>query len=119
MTESPAIIRGQREEIPSRRIHISWREKMETIEYALSYGMEEHVVEHPGEPPQITEVWCNAGKVGSALEALANDAAIMASIVLQLGYPIEKLRMALTRNSNRTAAGPIGVLLDRIAAGER
>lgn len=106
-----ALARGDRQELPTRRAHDSWRFQIETITYTAGVGR----IEEGG---AVVELWLNAGKVGSSLEALANDAAIMASLLLQYGCPIDEIRNALTRNSDKTAAGPIGVLLDQIAKGE-
>jgi hypothetical protein len=58
----------------------------------------------------------NSEKHDSALETIARDAAITASLSLQFGCPAETLRHALTRNTNGTAAGPLGHLLDILAA---
>lgn len=108
--------RGIREELPARRSHDSFRFTIENITYVGGYGREMAGTSFdPHVTGRITEVWCNAGKVGSGLEALANDAAILASLGLQYGIPIDVMRAAITRNSDKTAAGPIGVLLDVIA----
>lgn len=45
----------------------------------------------------------------------ARDASIMCSIALQYGVPAEVLRHAIGRNSDGSAAGPLGKLLDLIA----
>lgn len=110
---STHLDRGQREQLPPRRSHTSWRFVIENITYVVGYGLE--TFPDSSVTDRVTELWCNAGKVGSSLEALANDAAILASLCLQYGCPIEVMRGALTRNSSRIAAGPIGVLLDTIA----
>ena len=103
--------RGEREQLPMRRFHGSFRFRIETIEYAAGVGR----VDSHG---RVAEVWLNAGKVGSSLEALAHDAAIMASLLLQYGCPLDVVRKALTRNPDGTAAGPIGMVLDEVAKGE-
>ena len=60
------------------------------------------------------EVFLDAGKVGSDVQAVARDAAIAASLALQFGCPAETLRAALTRLDDHKAAGPLGELLDRV-----
>lgn len=65
---------------------------------------------------RLAEVFINApGRVGSGIEAMARDAATVASIALQYGAPAETIRRALTRNTDATASGPLGAVLDRLA----
>jgi len=64
----------------------------------------------------LAEVFINVpGRSGSAIEAVARDAAILTSICLQYGASVETIRHALTRNSDGSAAGPLGVVLDFLA----
>jgi hypothetical protein len=64
----------------------------------------------------LAEVFINVpGRSGSAIEAVARDAAILTSICLQHGAPLETIRHALTRNSDGSASGPLGVVLDLLA----
>ncbi len=69
----------------------------------------------------VGEVFLNASKSGTAIETHARDAAVVLSLLLQHGCPIETIRHAITRNPDGTAAGPIGTLLDLLAGryGER
>ena len=62
------------------------------------------------------EVFLEGGKVGSPVQAIARDTAVAASLGLQFGLPLETLRHALTRSDDGTPAGPLGTLLDLIAA---
>lgn len=72
------------------------------------------------EDGRLAEVFLNVpGRVGSAIEAMARDAATLASIALQYGAPPETLRRALTRNTDGTAGGPLGAILDLMASGQR
>lgn len=63
----------------------------------------------------IQEVWINAGKSGTQAETLARDSAVILSIALQYGVPIDDLRHAVMRDANGSASGPIGALLDLLA----
>jgi hypothetical protein len=64
----------------------------------------------------LAEVFINVpGRSGSAIEAVARDAAILTSICLQYGASVETIRHALTRNSDGSASGPLGVVLDLLA----
>jgi hypothetical protein len=64
----------------------------------------------------LAEVFINVtGRSGSAIEAMARDAAILTSICLQYGASVETIRRALTQNSDGSAGGPLGVVLDSLA----
>jgi hypothetical protein len=61
------------------------------------------------------EVFLSSNKIGSAAATAACDAAVIASIALQYGVPVDVLRHALMRDAAGRAIGPLGVVLDRIA----
>ena len=67
---------------------------------------------------QIQELFISAGKSGAAMETMSRDAAVLISIALQHGAPIETMRHAITRNVDGSPQGPIGHLLDLLAEGE-
>ena len=47
------------------------------------------------------------------------DGAILISLALQFGAPVETLRHAMTRDDSEAAASPLGALLDLIVDGCR
>jgi hypothetical protein len=61
---------------------------------------------------RIAEIFINGAKVGSAAEANAQDAAIVASLALQHGCPIDTIRHALARGGG--SGGPLAALLDEV-----
>jgi|SRR5215472_4591175 len=62
------------------------------------------------------EIFLNvSGKVGAEIQTVARDAAILASLCLQHGATAETIRHAITRNSDGSASGAIGALLDTLA----
>jgi hypothetical protein len=63
---------------------------------------------------RIGEVFFNADRANSLLDFLMSDAAILASLALQYGAPLDELRHALKRDIRGEAASPIGAALDRI-----
>jgi hypothetical protein len=67
----------------------------------------------------LAEIFLNASKSGTSIEAQAQDAAIVTSIALQHGVPAEAIRHAIKRHSSGEAAGPIGKLLDMLAEGRK
>jgi hypothetical protein len=45
----------------------------------------------------------------------AQDAAVVCSLALQHGVPVETIRKALMRDAKGSASGPLAVALDRLA----
>ncbi|HMA70856.1 MAG TPA: hypothetical protein VKP67_05115 [Xanthobacteraceae bacterium] len=46
---------------------------------------------------------------------MASDSAVLCSIALQHGVPVETLRRALMRDSQGKPSGPFGMVLDQLA----
>jgi ribonucleoside-diphosphate reductase alpha chain len=63
---------------------------------------------------EIGEIFLNADRADSLLDTLISDAAIIASIALQFGCPLDAIRHALKRDARGVAASPIGAALDKI-----
>jgi hypothetical protein len=66
----------------------------------------------PGRP---AEVFITGAKAGSDVEAIARDGAVLLSIALQFGVPLDVIRGALTRESNDDASTIVGAVVDRLA----
>jgi hypothetical protein len=62
----------------------------------------------------VGEIFLNHDRSDSLLDVLAHDAAILASLALQFGCPLETIRHAIKRDRGGTAASPIGAALDLI-----
>jgi hypothetical protein len=62
----------------------------------------------------LGEVFLDAAKQNSALDALAADAAILISLLLQHGATPAEIGHALRRASDGTAASLIGAVVDRL-----
>ncbi len=65
----------------------------------------------------LAELFLQNHKAGSMAGINAQDAAVIASIALQYGVPLEVIRRALMRDSLGRASGPLGTALDLIAGG--
>jgi hypothetical protein len=50
---------------------------------------------------RVGEIFLGNGKAGSTADAIAKDSAVVASIALQYGAPLEVIRRALLRDSQR------------------
>src|SRR4051812_42095817 len=98
-----------RRRLPQRRVHELLDFEHAGHRYTAGLGF--------FEKGQLAEIFINIpGRSGSTIEAIARDAAILTSICLQHGASTETIRQALTRNSDGSASGPIGVVLDRLAS---
>jgi hypothetical protein len=67
---------------------------------------------------RLAEIFLSNGHAGSDLDSAARDSAVVVSIALQYSVPLDVIRRAILRNSDGTAATPIGVALDILAADE-
>jgi hypothetical protein len=60
------------------------------------------------------EVFVNGAKVGSGIEAIARDAAVLLSIAMQFGVPLDVMRGAVTRDASGSPASVIGAVVDKL-----
>jgi hypothetical protein len=99
-----------RTQLPSRRAHESVSFDHGGFIYIAGIG---HFPDG-----RLAEIFLNAAKSGTVVEAWARDAAVLASLALQHDVPAETIRRAVTRDEAGKAAGPVGHLLD-LLAGEK
>ena len=97
----------RRDRLPDRRSAISTSFERDGARFEMTAGF--YADGRPG------EIFLNADRANSLLDFLMSDAAILASLALQYGAPLDELRHALKRDSRGEAASPIGTALDRIA----
>jgi hypothetical protein len=96
---------NSRRRLPQRRVHELLDFEHAGHRYTAGLGY--------FETGGLAEIFINVpGRSGSAIEAIARDAAILTSICLQYGASVETVRQALTRNSDGSSSGPLGVVLD-------
>jgi hypothetical protein len=67
---------------------------------------------------RVGEVFLSNHRVNSMAGIVASDAAVVASIALQYGVPLDVIRGALMRDPRGKPSGPLGVVLDKIAQAE-
>jgi hypothetical protein len=65
---------------------------------------------------RLAEIFLVNHKAGSMADCNARDAAVVCSLALQHGVPLDVIRRALMRDGQGRATGPLGVALDLIAA---
>jgi len=102
--KSPPAVRDR---LPNRRSAISTSFQRDGARFEMTAGF------YPD--GRVGEVFLNADRANSLLDFLMSDAAILASLALQYGAPIDEIRHALKRDVRGEAASPIGAALDRIA----
>ena len=61
------------------------------------------------------EVFIDGGKTGQDIESTARDAAVVLSLALQHGAPIETTQHAVTRNPSGSAASILGAVVDELS----
>ena len=89
-----------RNRLPNRRAAETIAFERDNLKFHMTTGL------YPD--GRIGEVFLNSEHGNSLLDTLAHDAAILASLALQFGCPLETIRHALKRDSGGTAASPIG-----------
>jgi hypothetical protein len=92
---------GLRDRLKDRRPHWLYRFECDGQSYTGGIGR--------FEDGRIAEIFINGSKADSTAETNAQDAAIIASLALQHGCPIDTIRHALTRTGS--AGGPLATLL--------
>jgi hypothetical protein len=65
---------------------------------------------------RLAEIFISNGKCGSDSDVAARDSAVVCSIALQYGVPPDAIQHALMRDSQGRPSGPLGVVLDLLAA---
>jgi len=60
------------------------------------------------------EVFIDGGKTGQDVQSTARDAAVVLSLALQHGTPIEAIRHAVTRQRLRRGCTILGAIVDRL-----
>jgi len=103
--------RDTRELLPARRSALTFGLSRGMIDYAVSFGT--------FEDGRVAEVFITSRKIGSDVEAVCRDAAILLSLALQHGCPFDTIRHALTRNQDSSPQSLIGEVVDRIEAEAR
>jgi hypothetical protein len=60
------------------------------------------------------EVFIDGGKTGQDIQNTARDAAVVLSLAIQHGTPIETIRHAITRDGSGAAASILGAIVDAL-----
>lgn len=108
----------ERNALPNRRYaetftvqHSGNLGKSETVEVTVGYYFDGKTGDGA-----VGEVFISNPKVGSGQEAIARDAAVLLSLAIQHGVPIETMRGAITREQDSKPSTIIGAVLDRLGS---
>ena len=99
-----------RERLPNRRGSELF--EVESFELPFTVGVSKY------SDGRLAEVFINNHKAGSAAGIMASDLAVVCSIALQHGVPVEVIRRALMRDAQGRATSPLGVALDLLLGDE-
>ena len=97
-----------RTRLPNRRPCETFTFTLANLDYVASVGY--------GPDGAPMEVFLTAGRAGTHLAVATQEAAILVSLALQHGCPLETLRSCALRSENGKAEGSIGHIIDAIYA---
>ena len=63
---------------------------------------------------RLAEIFISNAKTGSHSDSAAKDSAVVCSIALQHGVPVDVIRKALLRDGRGIASSPLGCALDAL-----
>lgn len=95
-----------RQALPQRRSAETFELHVSQTTFAVTVGF------YPD--GRVAEVFVTGAKAGSEFDAVARDGAVLLSLALQYGVPLDVIRGAVTREGNGAASTIIGAVLDRL-----
>jgi hypothetical protein len=96
--------------LPNRRAGSSFDLEFAGLHYKVTVGR------FPDGRP--AEIFLANHKAGNAADVAARDTGILVSLLLQHGCDLATIAHAMSRNSNGTASGVIGAVIDKILLSE-
>ena len=99
-----------RQRLPDRRASTAFCFECNSLRYTASASW--------FDDGRLGEVFVSNHRADSHADSCARNAAILASIALQFGAPLDVLRRALLRDSQGRPSTPIGCALDLLAGRE-
>jgi hypothetical protein len=92
--------------MPNRRPALTFTFELGGLQYVCTVGRYSD--------GRLAELFISSPKTNSAADVAARDEAILVSLLLQHNCNVTTIAHAITRNSDGTATGVIGVVLDQI-----
>jgi hypothetical protein len=99
-----------RKRLPNRRLAETFELECAGLKYVCTIGR--------FADGSIGEVFLTNHRVNSGAGIMASDQAVLASLAIQFGCPLETLRKAIMRDGTGCATSPIGIALDLIGDGK-
>ena len=99
-----------RNRLPNRRASISFDVQSQGLRFTCTVSR--------FADGSLAEIFLQNHKAGSMAGVNAQDAAVVCSLALQHGVPLDAIRGALMRDPQGRASGPLGAALDVIAIEE-
>lgn len=100
-----------RSRLPNRRAQETFDLEHDGQRYSVSLGF--HDDGRPG------EAFIQSHRRGTAIEAAARDSAILISLMIQHGLPLDEIRHGLTRDSHGHPASIIGAVVDAVSRAQQ
>jgi hypothetical protein len=97
---------AEREKLPNRRAAETWDVDALGLHFRVTVGRYSD--------GRVGEVFLSNTRVNGQAGIMASDAAVVASVALQYGVPLDVIRRALMRNPQGRAVGPLGAALDML-----
>jgi hypothetical protein len=104
------IAMSMRQRLPNRRRNETRVFEHAGMQFVLTVGFYSNNT--------VGEIFLNNGKFSSMSDALVRDGAVLVSLAIQHGTPLEVLRGAILRDPRGNPATPIGRALDLLAEGD-
>jgi hypothetical protein len=102
----------------TERVRLPNRRASETLELEYA-GLRYKVTVSRFSNGSLAECFVSNHKSGNASDVAARDVGILLSLLLQYGCPVEQIARAVSRNSDGSASGVTGAVLDLIAEAGR
>ena len=96
-----------RQRLPNRRLSETFELESQGLRFTATFSQ--------FSDDSLAEVFLQNHKAGSMAGINAQDAAVVCSIALQYGVPLDVIKRALMRNADGSGSGPLAVALDHIA----
>lgn len=98
------------ERLPNRRVSEHFTFECNALRYVATVSFFRN--------GRLAEIFISNAKAGSHSDFAAEDLAVVCSIALQYGVPVDVIRKALLRDARGVASSPLGVALDIISGGD-
>lgn len=101
----------ERQRLPNRRAHETVACEIMDQRFKIGLGRALVCIERQHFGP-IREVFISAQKPNSPIDSIASDGAILMSLLLQYGCPVETIAHAMKRNPDGSPSSPFGFAAD-------